>query len=283
MCYHLYRSKTGRLSDAVFAGVAFSVAYACDPAGAIFVIAAAILLWGAPLRRWALFTTGALPLIAGQFAYNMAISGSLLPAAFNLNVWSDPSLPLHAESRRLLLHHSATEYMRFAVNLLIGTRGFFTFTPLMFAAVYGCYAMWKREASTRRLAIALIATFAAYFFAIIFLQEGDIRDQNFGERRYVDVFFVLAPALAAALASVRTARSALAMRAAIVVSIAIAMLGTLTPFAGRRGDWGFAFAAAAFKALAQRSPVQAGIDIVLLIVLIALALRIANRAMLRVT
>ena len=163
-----------------------------------------------------------------------------------------------------MLHaHAPGLYARFLVNELVGDKGLFSFTPLMMLAGYGLVAMVRGPSETRRIALALLATAAVFVFAIVFLQD-DTATANFGERRYVDVFFMVCVALGPGLAAVRGAVGAFVARLLIVSSIAIAALGTVNPFAGNAGEWGILRGAAEFGALAHRAQVQATLDVLLL-------------------
>ena len=277
-CYHLYRARDGSARHVALGGFAVSLCYAFDAAGAVFALAAATMLWGMPLRKWLLCAASGVPIVAAELGYNLAISGSALPTVFNLGVWSDPTLPLHAESAKVLIVHSPAEYLAFVVNLLVGVRGLFAFTPLMLVAAYGFVVMWLTGGRVRRLALAIAATSVVFFFMIVFLQQNDVRAENFGERRYVDLFFALSVALGPALTSIRAPAAAVAVRLAVVASVAIAALGTVAPFSGAPGESGFVFGVAEFVALSRRAHVQALFDVLLLIVVLALVLRVVERA-----
>jgi hypothetical protein len=272
-CYHLYRARDEGARALVLGGLALSLCYAFDAAGAVFALAAAILLWGSPVRRWLLFAAAGTPIVAAQLSYNLAISGSVLPTVFNLGVWSDATLPLHAESARVLVVHAPAEYLAFVVSLLVGARGLFSFTPLMLVAGCGFVVMWRIGGPVRRLAIAIVATSVAFVFMIVFLQQNDVRAVNFGERRYVDLFFALGVAFGPALTAIRSAAAAAAVRVAAAASIAIAALGTVAPFSGDPGESGFVFGFTEFVALARRTPLQGAADVLLLVVLIVLVVR----------
>ncbi|HTD33610.1 MAG TPA: hypothetical protein VK665_08130 [Candidatus Elarobacter sp.] len=278
-CFHLYRSRERSWADAAAAGLFFGAAYAFDAAGAVYAVAALVLLWGAPLRNWAACALAALPVLALQFAYNLAISGSVLPTVFNLSVWSDPSLPLHQiGTTQVLRAFSPAEYAGFAVDHLVGVRGIVPFTPIVLLAGYGLWRMWRARGRERVLALAIAATFVAYVVLIVFLQN-DTYSRNFGERRYVDLFFALCVGLGPALTALRGAWARSAALVLAALSIASAALGTIAPFAGRQGEWGFAFALHEFAELQRRAPVQAALDVVLLIVLIGVLLRLTANAM----
>lgn len=271
--YYLLRARDGSARLALGAGALFGLAYAFDAAGAVFAVTGLVLLWGRPLAYWLLAVAGGLPFLVLQLAYNLRISGSVMPTVFNARVWSDPSLPLHAWSTEVFAVYSPAAYARIVADLLIGTKGLFTYTPLMLVAAFGCAVMLRTPGTARRVAIAVVATAGVYFLLIVFLQN-DAGASNFGERRYVDLFFLLCVPLGPALAAVRGAATALVVRIAIVASVAIAALGTLAPFGGVAGEWGFDFAGAAFAELARRSPLQAGLDVVLLLGLLGMLLRL---------
>lgn len=275
-CYHLYRAR-GRW-DAAGAGSFFGLAYAFDPAGIVYAVAAAVLLWRRPAREWLLCAAGALPVFALQFGYNLAISGSVVPPVYNLSAWSDPTLPLHhVGTTQVLRAFSPLEYLSFFVNELVGVRGIVPFTPLVVLAAYGAVRMWRAPGRARALAAATAATFAVYVLLIVFLQN-DTYSRNYGERRYVDLFFLLCTALGPALASLRGGLARAAAMLLVALSVASAGLGTIAPFAGRQGEWGFVFASHEFAMLQRRAPVQAALDVVLLLLLIAVVLRLTARA-----
>jgi hypothetical protein len=272
-CYHLARARDGGVRDAALGGMFIGLAYAFDAAGVVFALAGAILLWGAPLRLWLAGVAAGLPIVALQLAYNRAITGSIMPPVFNAAVWNDPSLPLQSWSSQVFHVFTAADYFGFVVNLLVGSRGLFSFTPLMLLVAYGLLLMWRAGGAQRRVAAAVLATAAVFFVLIVFLQN-DADARNFGERRYVDLFFVLCVALGPALSALRGTVAVAAARVLVAASVAIAALGTVAPFAGAAGESGFAFGAAEFAALARRAPVQAALDVLLAIVLIALVLRL---------
>ncbi len=270
-CYHAARAREAR-AHALASGAAFALAYAFDASAILLAVAGGVLLWGAPLSRWLLAACAGVPIVALQLAYNVHITGSIMPPALNAAVWSDPSLPLHSWSTQVFGVFSFSEYAGFAANLLVGSRGLFAFTPLMVPVAFGVALLLRAGGPCRRLGTAILAAGALFFFAILFLQNDTI-SSNFGERRYVDVFFLACTALGPVLVAARSALVVAAVRVAIAASVAIAALGTVAPFAGRPNESGFAFGRAEFVALAQRAPVQAALDAILLLAGIAIVLR----------
>ncbi len=273
-CYHVVRARNNGATHAALAGLFFALAYAFDAAGVLLAVAGAVLLWGQPARRWLIAIAAGLPVVVLQMAYNVHVSGSILPTAFTGSVWTTAPIPAGATEPQPFLLHSAGDYAQAALHVLVGGKGLVTYTPLVFVAAYGLAVMWRTGGMMRRLATAIVATTALFVIFIVALQSQDAQAQNFGERRYVEVFFVLCVALGPALAAVRSIVAATAVRLAIVASVAIAALGTVAPFGGEPGQPGFAFASAAFVALCHRSPFQAALDVVMLIAVIVATLRL---------
>jgi len=270
-CYHLVRARNGGWAHNALAGFFFALAFALDPAGLLLAIAGAVLLWGAPARRWLISIIAGAPVVALQCAYNVHVSGSILPTPFTKSVWTEFPHPPGTTLEPFELH-SMGDYARFVFDLLVGAKGLVSFTPLVLVAVYGLAIMWRAGGLMRRIAVAVTASSAIFFVMIVTLQN-DAAAANFGERRYVDLFFLLCIGLGPALTSVRSRVTALAVQVCIVASVAIAALGTVAPFGGAPGESGFSFGGTAFAALLHRSPVQAAVDVVLLLVIVALVLR----------
>jgi hypothetical protein len=274
-CYHLIRARDGSRVHDVLAGIFFALAYAFDPAGIVLAIAGAVLLWRAPARRWLLSIAAGAPIVALQLAYNVLVSGSVLPTAFTADVWTEFPLKPGETAPQPFELLSLADYARLAMNLLFGGKGLLSYTPLVLVSGYGVVVMWKAGGLMRRLAYAIVTTMVVYFVLILTLQN-DFGAQNYGERRYVDLFFLMGIAFGPALASVRSGLAVVATRLCIALSVCIAALGTVAPFGGEQGQSGFSFGSAEFGALMRRAPIQAGIDVLVLVVIVVLVLRLVS-------
>jgi hypothetical protein len=269
--YHLTFERD-RARGLLLGGLFLSLAYAFDPAAVVFVVLAIVMLAGLPPARLLLFGLGLLPIVIAQLAYNVDITGSPLPPIFNPAVWNDRSLPEYQPlSTPVVGFYSPAQYLKFVFDLLLGNKGLFVFTPLAAVCVYGLVVMWKQGTQRRRLALAIAATWLTLFLLIVFFQN-DEGSRNFGERRYVDVFFVACTSLGVAFGAVRGALAATAVRLAVGASLLIAGLGAIAPFGGLAGQGGFAYASAEFVRIALRNRSQAiedvlGISLVLVLVL----------------
>lgn len=270
-CYHLLFERD-RARGPLLGGMFLALAYAFDPAAVVFGVAAVVLLAGAGARRVALFAIAALPIVALQIAYNVEVTGSALPPIFNGAVWADKSLPEYIPpSTPMVAWYTPGDYARFAFDLLLGNKGLFTFTPLAAVCAYGVVVMWKKDARLRRLALAIAATALTLFVLILFFQN-DEGSRNFGERRYVDVFFLACTSLGVAFGAVRGALAAMAVRCAVAASVVITGLGVIEPFGGQPGQDGITFAARDIATIAHRNLGQAIEDIVAIAIVALLVL-----------
>ncbi len=272
-CYHLIRGRDGRRAHNALAGLFFGLAFAFDPSAVLLAIAGAVLLWRAPARRWLLCIAAGAPIVVLQLAYNALTSGSIIPTAFTGDVWTEFPLKPGTTGPTPFYVYAPADYVKFALALSVGGKGLFSFTPLALVAAYGLRVMWRAGGLMRRVSLAVTATCAVYFVVVVAFQN-DFEARHFGERRFVDLFFLGGVALGPALTSVRSRAAAAAVRLCVVLSVTIAALGTVAPFGGEAGESGFSFATAAFVALVHRTPVQAALDVLLLIVIVALVLRL---------
>jgi hypothetical protein len=270
-CYHLVRARDEGWVHDVLAGAFFALAFAFDASGIVLASAGVVLLWRAPARRWLLCIAAGSPIVALQLMYNMLVSGSILPTAFTAGVWTEFPLKPGASAPQPFELLSAADYARLAANLLFGGKGLLSYTPLVLVASYGVVVMHRAGGLMRRVAYAIVVATALYFVMILTLQN-DFAAQNYGERRYVDLFFLMAVAIGSALTLVRSRLAVAGTRLCIVLSVCIAALGTVAPFGGAQGQSGFSFGSAEFAALMRRAPIQAGVDVLVLIVIIALVL-----------
>lgn len=272
--YHLARVREAYV-HAVAAALFLSLAYAFDAAAVVFAVCAAIMLWGVPRRRWAAFAAACIPIVALQLAYNVHVSGAFWPPGINEALWLPPPSPIHRVHQSLFQSTSAAAYGSYFLYITIGDKGLFSYTPLTIVCAFGFARMWTMPPPMRRIALAVLATFGLYLGLIVAF-TGDYGAHNFGQRRYVDVFFVLCVALGPALAAIRGRFAVMATRAAIVASVAIAALGTVAPFADTSVVPGYVFEPVEFANLARRAPLQAIVDVIATIGLILLMLRLSS-------
>ncbi len=170
-CYHLVRARDGRAVHAALAGLFFALAYAFDAAGILLAVAGAVLLWGQPARRWLIAVAAGLPVVALQMAYNVHVSGSVLPTAFTGSVWTTAPIPPGATEPQPFALHSAADYAQSVLHVLVGGKGLLSYTPLVLVAAYGLAVMWRTGGVMRRLATAIVAATVLFVVTIVTLAD----------------------------------------------------------------------------------------------------------------
>ncbi len=271
------RRAAGAISDAILAGLFAMLAVACDAGALPFALGTAVLLWGARPATIAWACAGALPLAIAQLAFNHAVSGGFGPPALNPSSWADPSSPFHNDYTALGRFPDIASYARYALYLLAGDKGLFSYSPLLLAALGGL-VIWFRQGTgdERRLALA-IALPSVVYIALIVLYTDDFTSYTYGDRRFAELAFVGCVPLGAALtAARRDARARAAILALGGASIALAGLGTFAPFAGPEG---ISAAWNVFVALFRRSPALGTLDALGVVAAVALGSRASLRAM----
>ena len=274
--YHLVRAREGRAGAAALGALFLTLAYAFDAAAVVFGLAAVVLLWGASARVWAAFAVACVPVVAAQLAYDASVSTGWGPPAINQQTWSDPSSRFHRADQSLFPFDSAGGYLRYLAYVVVGAKGLISYTPLVLLCGYGFARLW-RAAATRGIATAIVVTCAVYFVLLVAFTN-DYGALNYGERRYVDIFFVLGAGLGPAIAAFQSGAAALAARLAVTWSIVFAMLGVVAPFGEPRGVSGSVFALQQLERLAHRAPLQVVLDAVALAVTIFLVQRFWSSA-----
>ena len=265
--YHLFRLRDGT-GHPCAAGLFFGLAFAFDQAAGFAALIAIIMLYRAPRSSVLVFLAASIPFVFLELFLNWKLSGSLLSPGLNDSFWSG------AQLKATSLHlKPARDYVSNLASMTIGNKGLFVYTPLTFVCVFGLAKLWSSgKADLRRLTAAIVAGSALYFILMV-LFTFDSLSSNYGERRFVEIFFILCVGLAPAIASLRAPLARLAALIAAVVSIVMAALGTVNPFAGQGALPGYVIAAGEFRRLFVHAPLQAGIDLVALLTVIALAVR----------
>ena len=149
-------------------------------------------MWVLAERRsfLAVFVAGAVIPYAVTSAINYVAVGSIVPMYLDPKAYDFPGAVLHKTPGGTDGFYSLEFGLRYAVDMFVGRRGVFAFTPLLLYALAGMWIAARDRRSMRGLAIAALAgslAFTAYLIA---------RTDNFGGLAWSTRWFVpLAPML----------------------------------------------------------------------------------------
>lgn len=270
--YHLARARRAGIVHIVAAALFCFAAYAFDPAAAVVIVAAAVLLWKQPRNHAAVFMLVLIPLIAAQLAFNVAVSGSPRPPVFNEKLWLEAGSPFRVRYvEQPFWQLTPAQIGRIAVMAIVGEKGVLPYMPLVIPCIAGLVLLWRDGGIRGTTARAAALTCVAYYVLLVLYH--DYGSVNFGERRYADIAFLLCVELGTLLENERAPAMNAAVRALALLSVGIAALGTVAPFA--RSDHGrsLQFAAAEFVRLLHRAPVQGAFDLALVCAAFVLLMR----------
>ena len=266
--YHLVRARNGGVEHSIIAALFVSTAIAFDAAAFSVVVAAAILLWRAPRLHAAAFALVVMSGIAAQAAFNVAVSGSPLPPAFDQRLWTHGTVFHVGYLETPVLQLTPLAVVRNAWAALAGDKGIVVYMPLVLTCIAGFAMLWRERSERGAVARAAACACIAYYVVVVLYH--DYGSVNFGERRYADVAFLLCVPLGCANERLRAPAWNLAARIAAALSVTIAALGTVAPFAATDRGWSLLFALEEFVRLTRRAPLQAGLDVAALTATIAL-------------
>jgi hypothetical protein len=203
----------------------------------------------------------AIPMLALQLGFNHAISGGFGPPVLNAANYADTHSPFHLASTRPYLGRPLSPGYAFA--LAFGAQGLFSYSPAMLVAIAGLLPMWRSGAREVRETALAVGLASACYAAAVFAVTADTLSSNYGDRRWVDMEFLLCVPLGWALAAARGKGALRVTIAALVAaSVALAALGSVEPFAPPPG------VVTAGHLLLDRSPLLRSLDLALAALLI---------------
>jgi hypothetical protein len=131
------------------AAMAVAMNYLCAPALLLFAIAG-------PKKSWLRYAAGAIAPIAALIAYQRICFGGFFTTSVAV---TDPRFLAHGAALGVMQRPSLA--VLYAITLS-PYRGFFFFAPVMFVALFGFAAWWRRERFACAAALVVIAIFFAF-------------------------------------------------------------------------------------------------------------------------
>lgn len=134
--YNLLRIEEGTIYI-IMAGFFISLASSIDITFFTFLPLFAIFLFKNELKIKIIFTCSCMPMIIIYFWLNYYNSGSLIPAAMNKDLWDYPGSVFSEQNLSGLAHkNSILQLIKYSVNMLIGEKGLFSYTPVLLFSIF---------------------------------------------------------------------------------------------------------------------------------------------------
>ena len=218
------------------AGALLAVAVAIDTSFVIFLALAPLAIGRAPARAYGAVVVGAFPVLAARGLADVALSGDLRPPDTNAALFDYPGSEFaHGYIVGSLGARSARELAIYAFNIVAGTRGLFTYSPvLVFGVIALVRTLRSRACATDRGTYAFVAVASVAYVASVVVGTSDYGGDAYGMRRLVGVGLLLCIPLGAIGDDLRHAgwpRATFLIVAA--TSIVAALAGTVDTFSTR--------------------------------------------------
>lgn len=215
------------------AGFFLSLAGSIDITFFLFIPLAYIILWGKNLKIQTAFIFSCLPMIIIYLWLNYYTSGSLIPAAANKTLWDYPGSVFNENNLSGLAGSgSISELINYAFNLLIGSKGLFSYTPILGFSIFGLIKVIFGNRSKRHYLFIAIA--ALIFVFIYILRSNNYSGSSYGIRWFASLMFILCIPLGEIGENIKNSQLLTNLFIAVAaISIFISFIGVVHPFTMR--------------------------------------------------
>jgi hypothetical protein len=234
--YYILSSSLGKhnRSNAIYAGLCFSLAGTIDISFFIFLPFALILFCRKSVLDGLAFTGSCMPAIAVYLLLNLYTSGSFIPPAMNAALWEYPGSAFsQATLSGLAKHQNITDVLFYAFHMLVGNRGMISHAPILLLCIAGVWVGYKRkvcEAQYKTEYIYILIAVLLYIGMYIY-RTTNYSGGGFGVRWFAPLIFFLALPLACFEDEFRQSRDFRRIFLGLsCVSIFISIVGSYHPF-----------------------------------------------------
>jgi hypothetical protein len=186
-------------------------------------------------RRGAVFAAlAALPVVIVYLSINWLTSGSIVPPALNPPLWKYPGSTFDESNLSGIAQQSNLfDTLVYGFHMLLGNRGLISHSPILIFALWGLGRLWRnRRALNPRLVYGLAMAGCFLFVALCVLRTNNYSGASYGIRWFVTITPMLCLALGTLEDELRRSRFLrVTFSAVALLSILLALLGTIAPFA----------------------------------------------------
>jgi hypothetical protein len=177
-----------------------------------------------PKKYLIYYALAALPMLILHLAFNYQVTGDFLPPQLHLEFWRPEDV-----ARILASRSNVVVYL---INILVGTHGLFSYTPILLFAAYSMYRILKNKDSKFRVEALIVFTgfliIALYYTFKVRIYTG----AAFGYRWFMAITPLIYFFLLVLFTKKRSQRFLGLFFVAMVFSVAVALIGFLSPWGG---------------------------------------------------
>lgn len=219
--------------NAAIAGFLISFAGSTDITMFALIPLYAILLFHKSNRAKFSFILACIPTILIYIWLNFYTSGSIIPPAMNAKLWQYPGSYFGSGNLSGLVGHDLQSLSIYAFNMLVGSRGLLSYTPILFIAIYGWFrAMFQSSFKYKKEYLFIAAICLAYVMFYIF-RSNNYSGHSYGVRWFASIMLLACVPLAHVVEPIQKSKLLRGIFLAIAsASILISLVGAIAPFAG---------------------------------------------------
>lgn len=231
--YLLNIKQNGKFENGIYSGLFCSLAGSIDINFWLFTPFMLILFFRRSVRAGFAFAIAGIPIISLYLLLNFQTSGSLMPPAMNPTLWNyEGSAFSSASLSGLAQHQSIADTVVYGFHMLVGNRGMFLHTPVLFMALLGLVTAYRnRRQFQYRAEFSYILVAILMYIGLYIMRTVNYSGWAFGVRWFASLMLILSLPIAFVENEVKSSRSLRFLFILISgLSILFSLMGTYNPF-----------------------------------------------------
>lgn len=229
--YLLKRQKDAK--NAAISGFFISLAGSIDITMFLLIPLYFILLIEKSFRAKMAFILSCLPITLVYLWLNIYTSGTIIPPAMNASLWNYPGSAFGENNLSGLVGHDVSSLTSYAFNMLIGSRGFISYNPILLFSIYGWIKMFLNPNFKYKKEYLFIATACIAFLLFYIFRTNNYSGYSYGVRWFASIVLLALIPIAHVAEEVRSSNLGKVIFVAIAsISIFISLIGSVAPWGG---------------------------------------------------
>jgi hypothetical protein len=225
--------KRREVRNAAIAGFFIAFAGSNDITMFALIPLYAILLFAKSNRAKLAFILACIPVISLYIWLNYYTSGSIIPPAMNAKLWDYPGSAFGTSNLSGLVGHDLQSLAVYAFNMLVGSRGILSYTPILLFAIYGWFKAIFQPNFKYKKEYLFIATVCLTYVMFYIFRSNNYSGYSYGVRWFASIMLLACIPLAQMIEPLQKNKLFRGIFLAIAsASILISLVGTIAPFGG---------------------------------------------------
>lgn len=178
------------------------------------------------------FILSCLPMTIVYIFINVYTSGSIIPPAMNVSLWNYPGSSFGEKNLSGLVEHDVSDLINYTINMLIGSRGLLSYSPIILFSIYGWIKMFFQPSFRYKKEYLFIAITCIVFVIFYIWRTNNYGGYSYGVRWFASIMLLGCIPLAHVAEEVRKKHFGSLFVAIASISIFISFIGLIAPWGG---------------------------------------------------